>query len=152
LSASNSTITIGRKKALQYLIKWKGYPSSDNTWEPETNVSSHQRSSRTTGRVGEQLSYKKGRTLKMEQCLSNSQSPFLPSSEELSLSPIKLSPFNQTSALFPGPSCDTLRPPLSPLNLINPDHVSLPNSLALQPRTPLIGLPSTFRSNYPPGQ
>src|SRR5712671_748698 len=28
----------GRRKALQYLIKWKGYPSSDNTWEPVDNV------------------------------------------------------------------------------------------------------------------
>jgi Chromo (CHRromatin Organisation MOdifier) domain len=25
--------TWGRSKALQYLIKWKGYPKSDNTWE-----------------------------------------------------------------------------------------------------------------------
>jgi len=25
-------------KTLQYLIKWKGYPSSDNTWEPVNNV------------------------------------------------------------------------------------------------------------------
>jgi hypothetical protein len=24
--------------ALQYLIKWKGYPESDNTWEPVDNV------------------------------------------------------------------------------------------------------------------
>ena len=23
----------GRSKRLQYLIKWKGYPESDNTWE-----------------------------------------------------------------------------------------------------------------------
>ncbi len=23
---------------LQYLIKWKGYPESDNTWEPADNV------------------------------------------------------------------------------------------------------------------
>jgi hypothetical protein len=23
----------GRNKTLQYLIKWKGYPESDNTWE-----------------------------------------------------------------------------------------------------------------------
>ena len=28
----------GRKKQLQYLIKWRGYPESDNTWEPMTNL------------------------------------------------------------------------------------------------------------------
>jgi len=28
----------GRRHQLQYLIKWKGYPSSDNTWEPKDNV------------------------------------------------------------------------------------------------------------------
>jgi len=28
----------GRQRHLQYLIKWKGYPLSDNTWEPHNNV------------------------------------------------------------------------------------------------------------------
>jgi hypothetical protein len=28
----------GRKKQLQYLIKWKGYPESDNIWEPADHV------------------------------------------------------------------------------------------------------------------
>src|SRR6266481_5185525 len=28
----------GRSKWLQYLIKWKGYPKSDNTWEPADQV------------------------------------------------------------------------------------------------------------------
>ena len=28
----------GRGRKLQYLIKWKGYPSADNTWEPVEQV------------------------------------------------------------------------------------------------------------------
>ena len=28
----------GRSKCLQYLIKWKGYPKSDNTWESTTDI------------------------------------------------------------------------------------------------------------------
>jgi len=28
----------GRNRVLQYLIKWKGYPKSDNTWESAADV------------------------------------------------------------------------------------------------------------------
>jgi hypothetical protein len=28
----------GRKQDLQYLLKWKGYPDADNTWEPADQV------------------------------------------------------------------------------------------------------------------
>src|SRR5258707_13377165 len=28
----------GRSRALQYFVKWKGYPESDNTWEPAQNI------------------------------------------------------------------------------------------------------------------
>jgi hypothetical protein len=28
----------GRGHKMHYLIKWKGYPTSDNSWEPEDNV------------------------------------------------------------------------------------------------------------------
>ncbi len=30
--------TFGRSKNLQYLIKWKGYPESDNSWEPADQI------------------------------------------------------------------------------------------------------------------
>jgi len=32
----------GRARKLQYLIKWKGYPKSDNTWEPVEHVQAPQ--------------------------------------------------------------------------------------------------------------
>jgi hypothetical protein len=28
----------GRGRKMHYLVKWKGYPTSDNSWEPEENV------------------------------------------------------------------------------------------------------------------
>ena len=28
----------GRKQQLQFLLKWKGYPEADNTWEPQNHV------------------------------------------------------------------------------------------------------------------
>ena len=30
---------MGRKKTLQYLIKWKGYPDSDNKWVSHEDMS-----------------------------------------------------------------------------------------------------------------
>jgi len=32
----------GRKRQLQYLIKWKGYPESNNTWEPVDHIQATQ--------------------------------------------------------------------------------------------------------------
>jgi hypothetical protein len=32
----------GKLKQLQYLIKWRGYPKSNNTWEPTANLQAPQ--------------------------------------------------------------------------------------------------------------
>jgi hypothetical protein len=34
------TITRGRNSTIQYLVKWKGYPIHESTWEPEVNLGS----------------------------------------------------------------------------------------------------------------
>ena len=28
----------GRGRKMHFLVKWKGYPMSDNSWEPQENV------------------------------------------------------------------------------------------------------------------
>ena len=28
----------GRGRKMHYLVKWKGYPTSDNSWEPRENI------------------------------------------------------------------------------------------------------------------
>ena len=29
---------MGRRRKMYYLVKWKGYPTSDNSWEPRENI------------------------------------------------------------------------------------------------------------------
>ena len=33
------TKRVGSRSLVHYLIKWAGYPDSDNTWEPLSNLS-----------------------------------------------------------------------------------------------------------------
>ena len=29
---------MGRRRKTYFLVKWKGYPTSDNSWEPQENI------------------------------------------------------------------------------------------------------------------
>ncbi len=63
----------GWSKCLQYLIKWKGYPKSDNTWEPADQVHTPQLIKLYQSTAGHQSSIKV-RCVKLYQSTGISQS------------------------------------------------------------------------------
>ena len=98
----------GHNRALQYLIKWKGYPSSDNTWEPQGNVRAPD-IIREYWQSRETSSIKRGETSVSKQWQINSQSPFLPSKNK------PLGPQSSTprSTKQPVPSLESRKKPPS---------------------------------------
>src|SRR5216683_5474766 len=53
----------GRKQQLQYLVKWKGYPESDNTWEPVDHIQAPQLVKEYERRQGKCINTTQGRAL-----------------------------------------------------------------------------------------
>src|SRR5712672_462773 len=127
---------VGRRKTLQYLIKWKGYPSSDNTWEPVNNVHApeivkqyHQRrpledkSKKKSSRVNS-ISTASLFPLQLWLSLKNSSKP-PPLSSTSSPPPIvhlrttatstrTPTPFSPSDALVPTPRSSSLSPSIAP--------------------------------------
>jgi hypothetical protein len=75
----------GRLKCLQYLIKWKGYPDHDNTWEPADQIHAddlvkeyHQRRP-TKGIKGRRTLLE---TASLPPCLAQSTSPVTAGTDE----------------------------------------------------------------------
>src|SRR5712671_5473086 len=125
----------GRRKALQYLIKWKGYPSSDNTWEPVDNVHApeivkqyHQRrpledkSKKKSSRVN---SISTTSLFPLQLWLSlkkSSKPPLLPTSSPLSIAQLRTTttfthtptPFSPSDALAPTPRSSSPFPSIVP--------------------------------------
>jgi len=138
----------GRRKTLQYLIKWKGYPSSDNTWEPVDNVHApeivkqyHQRrplenkSKKRSSRVNS-ISTTSLFPLQLWLSLKNSSKPPLSSTSSPPLTihlrttatsthtPI---PFSPSDALAPTPRSSSLFPSIAPCQSSSiPKNVNTP--------------------------
>src|SRR5579863_10129879 len=97
----------GRRKQLQYLLKWKGYPESDNTWEtadqvhtPDLIKAYHRR---------HQLEHIKATT--PAQLSSTHSSPTWSRSSVLSFAPLPTPPTNSRSLnLGPEPTSPTTTP------------------------------------------
>ena len=74
---------------IKYLVKWKGFPSSENTWEPASNL-----------RNAQDLltAYRKVHRLDKSPSTQHSTAPVLPSCQAIHLAtishPIKMSAFS----------------------------------------------------------
>src|SRR5579863_5115658 len=97
----------GRQKQLQYLLKWKGYPESDNTWEPADQV--HAPDLIKAYHRRHRLEHIKATT--PAQLSSTHSSPTWSRSSALSFAPLPTPLTNSRSLnLGPGPTSPTTTP------------------------------------------
>jgi len=125
----------GRRRQLQYLIKWKGYPSSDNTWEAVDDVHADDLTREYHRRHPlEPLKSKAGRgTRRLARTLQLLASPPSPTRNLVNwLLSITTSPIKSFSACLPTPrslkdkpsaSIDRLRSTFTPPNERTPFNI-----------------------------
>src|SRR5712671_1995622 len=153
----------GQRRRLQYLIKWKGYPHSDNTWEPSENL--HADSLVKAYHRKHPLEHKSQRKVRA-RTLSNWTPQSTPSTSLLLLSSRLLASITHPSGRkhTSKPPCPrtpstslTSRPSPSPplrshLRLLGPPSPTLhhcPRVLCLPPSTPIpTCLPSSCANSF----
>src|SRR6266850_4000002 len=122
----------GKNKKLQYLLKWKGYPESDNTWEPEEQLHALQL-------LKEYHSRHPLMSIKTLLIRQRKEHPLLPSlpfqNWNSTLTATLTSKFPHLSLTHPSHLCLTTRstPPTSPLL---PHHPNCPSCQSLSTLSP----------------
>src|SRR6267154_3633732 len=109
----------GQRRRLQYLIKWKGYPHSDNTWEPVEHM--HAEALIKTYHRKHPLKHKSRRKVRV-RTLSNWTPQSTHSTSLLSLSSRLLASITHPSGKRPPSAAPCLRTPSTSLT----SHPSLP--------------------------
>ena len=93
---------MGRGRKTHYIVKWKGYPTSDNSWEPEKNLNAKELI--TEFKQGSKPKKTKGRRtyLRMTRTAQIDSSPLVSNT-----SPLLLNKMSSTSAVSATPSRPT---------------------------------------------
>src|SRR5712672_3459062 len=146
----------GQRRRLQYLIKWKGYPHSDNTWEPVEHM--HAEALVKEYHRKHPLEHKSQRKVRA-RTLTNWTPQSTPSTSLLLLSSRLLASITPPTGKKPRskppcpPAPSTCLPSPLPLPLLLRSRLHQPGPPSqTSPRCPpaLYSLPSTHNPMYPP--
>jgi RNase H-like domain found in reverse transcriptase/Integrase zinc binding domain/Chromo (CHRromatin Organisation MOdifier) domain len=126
----------GKNKRLQYLLKWKGYPEADNTWESEDQLNTPELLKQYNRRHNVQDKRTRAR-------LAKTHSPFPTRNWSSILTPISRTPstptlHSSTTACLPSTSPMSLPPPLR-----RPRPYSLSRSIPSLTTKPSLNSPPT---------
>ena len=103
----------GRKKTQQYLVKWKGYPDSDNEWVSQKDISADKAiweyEERLGDKRGSNQAKKRIRHLMSSSLISVTSSPSTPTHSQL-LSSLVDDELSKARAVFPTPPPGQISP------------------------------------------
>jgi hypothetical protein len=102
---SEKKLTRGKRKYTHYLVRWKGYDSSADTWEPERNLKNAPEVLRAWKRA------------------ISANNTLIASKPDYLYSKITKLPLSENNGL----SCDRTSPPSTPTTITNSQLVSYPN-------------------------
>jgi Chromo (CHRromatin Organisation MOdifier) domain len=126
----------GKNKRLQYLLKWKGYPEADNTWESEDQLNTPDLLKQYNKRYGLECIKTRSRVIKLHPPSPTSLWPSITHMPILTMQSIHLSPSSTIECRRS--TCQmSLPPPLHCPHLISPSHsTQLPMPQTSHPSPP----------------
>ena len=145
----------GRGRKMHFLVKWKGYPTSDNSWEPRENLHMDrliaEYNKKKQGQAEPKKKGVKSRRARMEEIIPFSPNNHLPSSHSKIMS-ARSAPIVSYAAIDATPivSTSTSSTPVSPSSMSPSTPREATSSLSTTPTTPrTTALKTSSRANLP---